>query len=403
MQAYKYFARDKTGKEVNGSMEARTAQAVAESLQNKGLVVVRIEEELGFSLEKLNEINLGGVPIKDKVVFMRQLATMIGAGLALTQALQILEAQATNPLFKRTLSNVLGDVQGGKSLAEAFRRNKQVFDDITMNLLEAGEQSGNLENILERLAIELEAQKKLKDKISGAMIYPAVIMVVIIGVVLLMMFVLIPAMADIYSEFGAELPLITRVMIAMSDFFLKFWWLIIIFASVIGIVAKSYMESPTGKVLLHRIALKAPIFGPVIVKMQIAQFTRVLSLLLRSGLSIVKALELTAGSLTNSIFKDAVGEAKKEVEKGVPLALPIARANVFPMIVSQMIAVGEESGELDKVLEKVAQYYNEEVEVTTSNLTTLMEPLMLVIMGSVIAFIALAVYMPMFNLSGVVG
>lgn len=403
MQTYKYFARDKDGKEVNGKTEARAAQAVAESLKAKGLVVIRIEEELGFSMDKLSEINIGGVPIKDKVVFMRQLATMISAGIALTQALQILEAQATNPLFKRTLSNVLSDVQGGKGLAEAFKKSNKVFDDITLNLLEAGEESGNLETILERLALELEAQKKLGDKIRGAMIYPAIIFLVIIGVILLMMFVLIPAMADIYGEFDAELPMITQIMINMSNFFLGYWWLVVIVVGIISIVTKSYVESPNGKAFVNRMILKMPIFGAVIVKMQIAQFTRILSLLLKSGLSIVKALELTGGSLTNIVFKEAILQAAKEVEKGVPLALPIARATVFPMIISQMIAVGEESGELDKVLERVSVYYNDEVEAATSNLTTLMEPLMLLLMGGVIAFIALSVYMPMFNLSGVVG
>lgn len=403
MQVYKYNARDKDGKVVIGKTEARSSQAVAESLKGKGLVVVKIEEELGFSLERLNEINIGGVPIKDKVVFMRQLATMISAGIALTQALQILEQQATNPQFKRALSNVLGDVQGGKSLSEAFRRTEKVFDDITLNLIEAGEESGNLQNILERLAYELEAQKKLADKIRGAMIYPVIILLVIVGVVLLMMFVLIPAMADIYGEFGAELPAITRIMISMSNFFINYWWVVLMFVSLIIIVYKSYSESPNGKKSIHKFLIKAPVIGGILVKMQIAQFTRVLALLLKSGLSIVKALELTAGSITNIIYKEAIFESMKDVEKGVPLALPIARAKVFPMIVSQMIAVGEESGKLDEVLEKVAQYYNEEVDVATSNITTLMEPLMLVLMGSVIAFIALAVYMPMFNLSGVIG
>lgn len=403
MQVYKYYARDKEGKEVSGKMEARSTQFVAETLQSKGLNIIRIEEELGFTIDKLNEINLGGVPIKEKVIFMRQLATMTGAGLALTQALSILEAQATNPLFKRTISNVLADVQGGKSLTEAFRSSREVFDEITLNLLEAGEMSGNLENILERLATELEAQKKLKDKIKGAMIYPAIILVVIIGVVVLMMFVLIPAMADIYSEFGAELPWVTRFLISMSNFFLNYWWLIIIIGSIAFVLWKSFAESPKGKKAIDKVWMKAPIFGSIVVKIQIAQFTRILSLLLKSGLSIVKALELTAGSLTNTIFKDAVLEAKLEVEKGVPIALPIARAKVFPLLLSQMIAVGEESGELDKVLEKVAQYYNEEVDAATSNITALMEPLMLLLMGGVIAFIALAVYMPMFNLSGVIG
>ncbi|HRI05355.1 MAG TPA: type II secretion system F family protein [Candidatus Dojkabacteria bacterium] len=403
MKKFKYTARNLEGKTIEGKVEARSRDSVVEILQGKKLIVVKIEDDLNISWEKLKEINVGGVPIKDKVIFMRQLATMIGAGLPLTQALEILEAQATNPLFKRTISNVLGDVQGGSGLAEAFRKTNNVFDSITLNLLEAGEESGNLQIILERLAVELEEQKKLGEKLRSAMIYPTIIVVVIVGVILLMMFVLVPAMAEIYGEFGAELPAITQFMINMSNFFISYWWLLATIVSLVVILYKYFYDSPNGKKFIHRVALKLPIFGPITTKMQIAQFTRLLSLLLKSGLSIVKALELTAGSLTNVIYKDSIMEAKKEVEKGVALAIPIARAQIFPLIISQMIAVGEESGEMDNVLEKMAQYYNDEVSVATSNLATLMEPLMLVLMGGAIAFIALAVYMPMFNLSGVIG
>lgn len=403
MKKFKYTARNLEGKTIEGKIEARSRDSVVEILQGKKLIVVKIEDDLNISWEKLKEINVGGVPIKDKVIFMRQLATMIGAGLPLTQALEILEAQATNPLFKRTISSVLGDVQGGSGLAEAFRKVDNVFDSITLNLLEAGEESGNLQVILERLAVELEDQKKLGEKLRSAMIYPTIIIVVIIGVILLMMFILVPAMAEIYGEFGAELPAVTQFMINMSNFFIGYWWLLATIVSLVVILYKYFYDSPNGKKFIHKVTLKMPIFGPITTKMQIAQFTRLLSLLLKSGLSIVKALELTAGSLTNVIYKDAIMEAKKEVEKGVALAIPIARAQIFPLIISQMIAVGEESGEMDNVLEKMAQYYNDEVSVATSNLATLMEPLMLVLMGGAIAFIALAVYMPMFNLSGVIG
>ncbi len=403
MIKYKYSARDSKGKEVKGVLEARSRESVSESLKAQGLLIVSISQDLGIDWKSLQEINIGGIPIKEKVVFMRQLATMIGAGLPLTQALEILEAQAVNPLFKRTISKVLGDVQGGESLAAAFRKHPGAFDDITLNLIDAGEQSGNLEAILERLAIEVEDQKKLQEKITSALIYPVIILLVIALVILLMMFVLVPAMADIYGEFGAELPFVTQMLIDMSNFLVSFWWLLIIVVSILAISYKYYYDSPQGKELIHKIQIKMPIFGELIAKMQVAQFTRVLSLLLKSGLSIVKALELTSGSLTNIVFKKAVLTAKDEVERGTAIAIPIARSKVFPLLVSQMIAVGEESGELDNVLEKMSQFYNDEVNVATSNLTTLMEPLMLVLMGGVIAFIALAVYMPMFNLSGVVG
>jgi type II secretory pathway component PulF len=217
------------------------------------------------------------------------------------------------------------------------------------------------------------------------------------------MFVLVPAMAEIYAEFNAELPWVTTIMINTSDFFVSYWWLVLSGVALLVIFYKYYSDSPQGKKLIDKTMLKIPIFGTIIEKIQVSQFTRVLSLLLKSGLSIVKSLELTAASLNNTIFREAVLECRSEVEKGVSLAIPIARSNTFPLIIGHMIAVGEESGELDKVLEKMAEYYGEEVNVATSNLTALMEPLMLLLMGGVIAFIALAVYMPMFNLSGVVG
>jgi type IV pilus assembly protein PilC len=403
MTKFKYSARDNNGKVIKGVLEARNRESVVQSIKSQGLIVVSIEQDIGFDWKSLSEINIGGVPIKEKVIFMRQLATMIGAGLPLTQALEILEAQAANPLFKRTISKVLGDVQGGESLSDSFRKHTGVFDDITLNLLDAGEQSGNLEVILDRLALEVEEQKKLTEKITSALIYPAIILLVITLVILLMMFVLVPAMSDIYGEFNADLPPITTMLINLSNFMVTYWWLLIIVVSVIVISYKYYYDSPRGKKFIHQLQLKMPIFGELITKMQVAQFTRVLSLLLKSGLSIVKALELTSGSMNNIIYKEALLTAKEEVERGTAIALPIARSKVFPLLVSQMIAVGEESGELDNVLEKMAQYYNEEVSVATSNLTTLMEPVMLLLMGGVIAFIALAVYMPMFNLSGVIG
>lgn len=401
MQIYKYSARNKDGKVMTGTMEVRDRAFVVEALQRKGLIVIKIEESLGFSWDKIQQINVGGVPMKDKVLFMRQLSTMVSAGLALTKALEILEIQATNPLFKRVLVEVSQSVQGGMTLSESFRRGGDVFDDITLNLIEAGEESGNLELILERLAVEIEDQKKLGDKIKSAMIYPAIILVVIVGVVLLMMFVMVPAMNEIYAEFDAELPWVTQILIDASDFMLSYWWLAILVISVGGIMIKYYIDTPKGKEMLHNLLLKIPVFGAITLKIQLAQFTRVLSLLLHSGLSIVKALELTANSMSNVLFKKEISIAKDEVEKGTALAIPLARSERFPLIVSQMISVGEESGEIDTVLEKLSDYYGDEVEVATSNLSALLEPVMLVLMGGVIAFIALAVYMPMFNLSGV--
>lgn len=403
MKKFKYSARDTSGKIVSGDMEAKDAGAVTDILHDRGLIIVSIKEAFGLDLERLAEINIGGVPMKDKVIFMRQMATMVGAGLPLTRALEIMVQQATNPMFKRVQKEVLVAVQSGKSFADSFREQSDVFDEITLNLIEAGEESGNLETILERLATELEESKNLGDKLRSAMIYPIIILVIIIAVMVLMMLVLVPSMAEIYGDFGAQLPLVTRILMSMSDFFLKFWWAILVVIAVVVIGVKYYLDTKKGKRNFDKLVLKIPAIGTIITKIQLSQFTRLLALLLSSGLSIIKALELTAQSLKNEMFRDTIMSAKEEVEKGGALAIPIARSEYFPLLVSSMIAVGEETGEIDTVLEKVSQYYKEEVNVATSNLSSILEPVFLVIMGLAVGFIALAVYMPMFQLSSAIG
>jgi len=403
MKKFKYSARDTGGKVISGDMEAKDASAVADILHDRGLIIVNIKEAFGFDLERLSEINIGGVPMKEKVVFMRQMATMVGAGLPLTRALEIMVQQTSNPMFKKVLKEVLSAIQSGKSLANSFREQEEVFDPITLNLIEAGEESGNLETILEKLASELEDSKSLGDKLKSAMIYPIIILVIIIIVMVLMMLVLVPSMASIYSDFGAELPFATRLLMNLSSFFLKYWWAVLVILAVVFIGMKYYLDTAKGKRNFDKITLKLPAVGGIISKMQLSQFTRILALLLGSGLSIIKALELTAQSLKNEMFRDTVLAAKEEVEKGGALAIPIARSEYFPLLVSSMIAVGEETGEIDAVLVKVSQYYKEEVDVATSNLSSILEPLFLVIMGLAIGFIALAVYMPMFQLSSAIG
>jgi type IV pilus assembly protein PilC len=403
MARFKYSARDKDGKEVKSDIEARDSAAVADILHDRGLIVVSIKEVGAFDLSRLQEINIGGVPMKEKVVFMRQMATMIGAGLPLNRALEIMVEQATNPKFKKVLKDVSDSVQSGKSLSTAFREQDDVFDSITLNLIEAGEESGNLEIILGKLATELEEKDSLNRKIKSAMIYPTIILVVIIAVVLVMMLVLIPSMSDIYKDFDAELPWVTRMLISISDFVVGYWWAIIVGILFLYLGFRYYRSTEKGRKTIDKVILKLPIVGKLVSKTQIAQFTRILALLLSSGLSIVKALELTGQSLGNSVFKDVVLDARDEVEKGGPLAIPIARSEYFPLLVSSMISVGEETGEIDAVLDKVSQYYKEEVDMATSNLSTILEPLLLIIMGGAVGFIALGVYMPMFGLSQVMG
>jgi len=282
MAKFTYSARDNKGKEIEGKMEARDAEALAEILQDKGLVIVSIKEQATIDLEELGQINIGGIPMKEKVVFMRQLATMVGAGLPLTRGLQVMEQQIENAAFRRIISQVKTSVESGKSLAESFRGADEVFDEVAINLIEAGESSGNLDDILDKLAVELEESKKLKAKLKSALTYPMILLVVIVGVMLLMMFVLVPSMSEIYSEFDAELPWITKFLMDMSNFFVGYWWAVLV--AILGLVIgyKVWVDTPNGSRTKDKILVKMPIVGIIISKMQIAQFTRLLGLLLSS-------------------------------------------------------------------------------------------------------------------------
>jgi len=403
MKKFKYSARTTEGKELKGTLSARDEQAVTEILHDRGLIIVDIKESLNFNLESLNEINIGGVPLKEKVVFMRQMATMVSSGLALTRSLEIMEIQTKNPLFRRVIAKVKSDVESGKGLAESFAAQEDVFDDITLNLIEAGEESGRLDEILLKLAVELEEKQELQGKLKGALIYPAIMLIVVVAVIALLMFVLVPEMSSIYAEFDAELPWVTQVLISASEFATSYWWVILTVLIVLGIGLKAYLDTEGGQRTQDKVLVKIPIAGNVITKMQIAQFTRIMALLLSSGLSIIKALELTAKSLSNSLFRDVVLDAKDEVEKGGALAVPISRSDYYPLLVSSMVAVGEETGTLDVVLDKIAQYYKEEVNQATANLSSVLEPVFLIIMGVTIGFVAMAIYMPMFQLTEVIG
>ncbi|MEA3357097.1 MAG: type II secretion system F family protein [Patescibacteria group bacterium] len=402
MKNFEYSARSKDGSVQRGDVEAKSRTQVVEMLQQKGLVVVKVQEKIAV-MEMFKQINIGGVPIDDKVIFMRQFSTMISAGLPMAQALEILAVQATNPLFKKVLDEVLAEVESGTSLTKAFKNQPGVFDDIVLNLIKAGEDSGKLEEICKRLADELEHRRDFQNKIKSAMIYPIIISVVIVIVVTLVMLFMIPAVSEMYSEFGGELPMLTQILVAISDFMVRFWWLCLLVLVGIAAGIKYYLSTETGKKVFDNLKLKFPVFGDLNVKIQLAQFTQTLTLLVSSGIAILDALDLVADSLNNYWFEQAVKTIAREVEKGSSLALPMSREERFPLIVSQMVGVGEETGELDGVLKKMAEYYVDEVNRMTDNLATMMEPFMLVIMGVVIGFIAVAVYLPMFSLANVLG
>ncbi len=402
MPIFKYSARTKEGQKKEGEVEAATRGQVVKELQEKDLVVIKVDEKIEL-FESLKQINIGGVPLDEKVVFMRQLATMVSAGLPLTQGLQILANQTQNPKFKEVVEQVLQDIEGGTSLAESFRKHEGIFDDITLNLIKAGESSGKLEEILLRIADELESDRDFKAKLKGAMIYPAVIGVIIVAVLVVVIVFMIPAVEDVFAEFGGDLPKITQILVGLSNFARRFWWIVLILIAMLVIGVRYYLSTYQGKSVWDHVKLKVPIFGPMSQKIELATFSSTMHLLISSGLNLLDALDLTADSLSNLHFRNAVKNASAEVKKGTSLAVPISKEEIFPLIVSNMIGVGEETGKLDEVLGKLSGYYQDEIDRLSENLASLMEPVMLVVMGSVIGFIAVAVYLPMFSLANVVG
>lgn len=403
MAKYYYTARSKEGKLEKGEYEAASQGQVVDWLHSKGLVVVNVEEGRGLDISRMGEVNIGNVPLNEKVVFMRQLATMVGAGLPLTQSLEILATQAQNKAFKRSLAEIVKDVRGGSGLADSMARQKGVFTDITINLVRAGEESGNLEGIFLRLADNMEQKRSFKGKVKGAMIYPVIIIIAIIIVVAVLLVTMVPQMTELYEEFDAQLPLATRLLVWMSDVMINYWWLLISVVVILIVSFISYRRSKAGREMTDELVLVIPVFGKLTVDSQVAEFARTLEMLMKSGIPIVDALNIVADSLGNVVFQDAVRKAAKAVERGIPLAKPISEEEKFPMIVSQMIAVGEETGKVDVILGKLTDYFTEEVNHTVNNLTTLMEPVILLVMGGVIGFIAIAIYLPIFQLGKAMG
>jgi len=402
MALYEYIAVDNTGKRVKGDYEAKNRNAVVDYLHQKNLVVLHVDEKLKMGLKDIMNLQVGGIPLANKVVFSKQLATMLSAGLPLLQALEVLANQEKNAAFKKSLENVSKLVEGGSKLSKALAEQKGVYTDVELNLISAGEESGNLVEMIGKVAENLEKQKDFQSKVRGAMIYPAIIFVAVIVVVVLLMMFMVPAVEGLYEDFGGELPWITQLVVNISHFFVSFWWALLIFAVGGFIAFKYYHSTPSGKSVIDRFLLSMPIFGQLNVKIQVAEFSRLLAMLLTSGVSILEALNIVSGALSNVHFKSALKEAAKEVEKGTPLAVPISKSEDFPLIVSRMIATGESTGNLDKVLADIANYYQTEVDNLTSNLTKMMEPVILLIVGGVVAFLALVVYMPIYGLANVV-
>jgi type IV pilus assembly protein PilC len=395
MAKFQWEATTRTGEKKRGAMEADNTALVAARLRGDGLTIDRIKKE---SIQ----ITIGsGVTPKDLQVFTRQLATMIDAGLPLVQCLEILAAQTPNKIFARILGQVKSTVEQGATFSDALRRHPKVFDDLYVNLVAAGEVGGILDTILNRLAVYIEKAVKLRGQIKSAMFYPVAVLVVAAGVISVMLFKVIPTFESMYKEMGhADLPGATRVVINISRGFVARWYLYA--GTIFGVFAGTTMMRRTdrGKELFDRMLLHLPVMGSTLRKIVVARFTRTLGTLLTSGVPILDALDICARTAGNKIVEQGIVRARDKIAEGHDMAGPLAESRVFPTMVVQMIGVGEQTGAMDQMLQKIADFYEEEVDAAVSALTSLIEPVMMAFLGVVVGGLIIAMYLPIFKLAG---
>jgi len=403
MGVYRYIAITKEGERITGEREADSKDTVLRFLQDKNFTVVSLNEKVGVQLDKLLSGDVGGMPLKDKLVLVRQLSTMISAGIPIIQAIDILVQQEEKPAMKAKLLNIYKSIESGSSLSEAFRRQPGIFSEIHMSLLQAGEKSANLNEMLLKIADDLEKSNSIRGKIIGAMIYPAIIFIALIGVFVLMITTMIPQVKELYESLGQhQLPAVTQILVDIGNLFTNPFFLVVLVIVIISIIATYRYADTTekGKRFIDRMKLKIPIFGGIIKKAEIVQFTRLLSMLMKSGIQIIDAITIVRNSSGNKIYKDILTKSIDEVTKGNGLAVSIAKYNeydAFPIILVRIMSTGEESGKLDQILQDMSVFYQAELDQVTSNLTKIMEPLIMVLAGGMVAFLAIAVYLPIFQ------
>jgi len=392
---FEWEGKDKNGKPVRGEMRAGGEAMVSASLRRQGVMVSKVKKR------RMS----GGKAIKQKdiAVFTRQLSTMMRAGVPLIQAFDIVARGSTNPKLTRLLTDIRSDVETGTSLSAAFRKHPLYFDALYCNLVEAGEAGGILETLLDRLAVYQEKTMAIKNKIKSALIYPVAVLVVAFIVLTVIMIFVIPAFEDVFKSFGADLPAPTLVVIAMSKFFTTYWYLIFsILGGGIYFFLQSWRRSVKMQKFMDRLLLRIPVFGDLVNKSSIARWTRTLSTMFAAGVPLVEALDSVGGASGNAVFAEATEKIQKDVSTGSALTTSMQATGIFPVMVLQMCAIGEESGSLDAMLGKAAEFYEDEVDEAVKGLSSLMEPFIIVILGTLIGGIVVSMYLPIFKLGQVV-
>ena len=400
MPTFEWKGRGRNGQDQTGVLVADSKDAVIAMMRRQQIVVTAVKEKgKEIALPKFG----GKVPAPTIAIFTRQFSVMIDAGLPLVQCLEILGSQQEHKTFKRTLIQIRQDVESGSSLADAMRKHPRVFNDLYTNMVAAGEAGGILDTILQRLAAYIEKAVKLNSQVKSAMIYPVAVISIAVIVVAVILWKVIPVFAALFAGLGAELPTPTKVVIALSNFIADFWWAIGLFIVVTTFALKRYHETYKGKRVLDGLMLKAPIIGMLMRKIAVARFCRTLSTLTSSGVPILDGLQITARTAGNAVIEDAIMATRKSVEEGKTISEPLGDTDVFPPMVIQMIAVGEQTGALDTMLSKIADFYEDEVDIAVAGLMKLLEPVLIAFLGVAIGGIVIAMYMPMFSLIGQMG
>jgi type IV pilus assembly protein PilC len=394
MPTFAYSARALNGEILNGEIELPTREEVVGYLVRQRLRPITVNT-------KARDLNIQfgtGIKTREVVIFTRQFSTMINSGLPLVQSLTILAEQTENKYFSKVIAQVLLDIQAGQTLADSLRRHPKVFTDLYVNMVAAGEAGGILDVILMRLAMFLEKNDALARKIKGAMVYPAVMLIVVVGCTTILLWKVVPVFAQMFTGAGLALPLPTRVVMGVSNFLQSYMWMLVLAVIALVLAVRQYYKTDSGKLLIDRMMLRMPVLGNLLRKSAVSRFTRTLGTLVSSGVSILEGLQITARTAGNRVVHDAVMKSRASIAGGATISEPLKESGVFPPMVVQMINVGEQTGGLDEMLSKIADFYDDEVDAAVSALTSILEPIMIVVMGVVIGGIVVAMYLPMFDM-----
>ena len=400
MAIFQYEGKLLNGKRKKGRVTAVSLREAKEKLRQESILVTELAELESTGLNK--EVNLlpERVKIEHLIMYVRQFATLIRAGVPIVRATSILRVQTESKVLKKTLSQVEDDLREGIAFSEAIKKHPRVFSNFFSSMALAGEASGNLEEALDQIGLQLQKQYDVKRKVISALTYPLVVSIVAIGVVAFLMVNVVPTFASIFGQLGGELPLITRIVVAVSDFVAAYWWLIFGGALLALLVFTWMLKRDKERYVIDGLLLKMPIFGPIVLKSQIALLTRSLAVLLQAAVPILSAIEITEKIVSNRVIRKGLVQARKMMAQGIPLHEPLERNDSFPPLMTQMIAVGEESGDLDSMLNEVAEFYETEVETTTDRLKSIIEPLLIVVLASIVGVIVIAIVVPMFQIYG---